>query len=95
MAFINLLRLSDAIIGSDDEWLVAWSAPSHYLNQCRNIVNWTLRNKFQVNLNQNSYIFIQENVFENIVYEMAAILSLPQSVKPIHCDKLSTIHLYW
>ena len=24
------------------------------------------------------YIFIQENAFENIVYEMAAILSRPQ-----------------
>ena len=27
------------------KWLVACSAPSHYLNQCWNIVNWTLRNK--------------------------------------------------
>ena len=25
-------------------WLVAWSAPSHCLNQCWNIVNWTLGN---------------------------------------------------
>ena len=24
------------------QWLVAWSAPSHYLHQCWNIVNWTL-----------------------------------------------------
>ena len=23
------------------QWLVAWTAPSHYLNQCWNIVNWT------------------------------------------------------
>ena len=28
-------------------WLVAWPAPSHYLNQCWNIVDWTLENKFQ------------------------------------------------
>ena len=28
------------------------------------------------------YIFIQENAFENIVWKMAAILSLPQCVKP-------------
>ena len=28
-------------------WLVACSAPSHYLKQCSIIVNWTLRNKFQ------------------------------------------------
>ena len=27
------------------QWLVAWLAPSHYLNQCWNIVNWTLGNK--------------------------------------------------
>ena len=26
---------------------LAWSALSHYLNQCWNIVNWTLRNKLQ------------------------------------------------
>ena len=30
---------------------------------------------------QNSYISIQENAFENIVCEMAAILSRPQCVK--------------
>ena len=38
--------------------------------------NWTLGNKFQWNLNQNSCIFIQENPFENVVWKMAAILSL-------------------
>ena len=26
------------------EWLVAWSAPSHFLIQCWNIINWTLGN---------------------------------------------------
>ena len=48
-------------------------ASSHYLNQCWNIVNWTLRNKLQWNLKRNSYIFIQENAFENGVCEMASI----------------------
>ena len=62
-------------------WLVAWSVPSHYLNQCWNIVNWTPRNKLQWNVNRNSYIFIQENPFENVVWKMAAILSRPQCVK--------------
>ena len=56
-------------------WLVAWSAPSHYLKQCWIIVNWTLRNKLQWNFNQNSNILIQENVFESIVCKMASILS--------------------
>ena len=29
---------------------------------------------------QNSYIFIQENLFENVVWKRAAILSRPQCV---------------
>ena len=55
-------------------------APSHYPNQCWNSVNWALRNKLQWNVNRNSYIFIQENPFENVVWKMAAILSWPQCV---------------
>ena len=69
-------------------WLVAWSTPSHYLNQCWNIANWTLRNKLQWNLNRNSYIFIQENAFENVFWKMAAILSWPQCVKLIQLQLL-------
>ena len=37
------------------------------------IVNWTLGNKFQWNLNQNLFIFIQESAFENVIWKMAAI----------------------
>ena len=55
------------------KWLVAWTAPSQYLNQCWNIVNWNLRNKPQWNFNRNSNISIQENAFENVVCEMASI----------------------
>ena len=36
-----------------------------------------------MNLNRNSYIFIQENAFENVVWEMVAILSRPQCVKSL------------
>ena len=61
-------------------WLVAWSAPCHYLNQCWDIINWTLRNKLQWNFNRNSNIFIQEKAFGSVVCEMAAILSQPQWV---------------
>ena len=39
------------------------------------------RNKLQWNLNLNSNIFIQENAFESVVCETAAILSRPQCVK--------------
>ena len=42
-----------------------------------------LKNKLQWNVNQNSYIFTQENVFENVVCEVAAILPLPQFVKMV------------
>ena len=83
-----------------------WSAPSHYLNQCWNIVNWTLGNKLQWNFNRNSNIFIQENAFERVVCEMAAILSRPQWVKIghriVHPLMIATrghasltIHVYW
>ena len=62
---------------------MAWTAPSHYLNQCWNIVNWTLRNKLQWNFNRTSYIFIQENALVNVVCEMASILSRPQCVNMV------------
>ena len=52
------------------------------MNQCWNTVNWPLRNKLQWHLNRNSYIFIKENAFENIVRKMEAILFRPQ------CDEL-------
>ena len=41
-------------------WLVAYSAPSHYLNQYWNSVNWTLKNKLQRNFNQNTKLFIHK-----------------------------------
>ena len=48
---------------------------------CWNIVNWTLRNKLQWNINQNSYIFIKEKAFGDAVRKLVAILSRPQCVK--------------
>ena len=38
------------------KWLVAWLAPSHYLNQCWNIVNWNFRIIFSEILTE-IYIF--------------------------------------
>ena len=40
-----------------------------------------MRNKLQWNFSWNSNIFIQENALENVVCEMASILSRPQCVK--------------
>ena len=44
-------------------WLVTYSVPSHYLNQCCFLVNCmcTLRNKLQRNFNQNIKLLIHEN----------------------------------
>ena len=53
--------------------------PSHYPNQCWDIVNWIIR-KLHWNLNRNSNIFIQEKAFECVVCEMVAMLSRPQQV---------------
>ena len=50
----------------------------------RQAIIWTnagillIRNKFQWNLKRNSYIFIQETLFENVVLEISAILPRPQ-----------------
>ena len=84
---LNSLRPSDAYMRQwinqhwFRQWLVAWPAPSHYLNQCWDFVNWTLRNKLQWNFNRNQFIFIQENALETIVCETASIPSRPQWVK--------------
>ena len=59
---------------------ITWTAPSHYLNQCWNIVNSNLRNKLQWYLQRSSYFFIQGKAFENVVCEMVEILSRPQCV---------------
>ena len=59
-------------------WQVTCSAPSHHLTQCWLRVNWNPGNEIQWNTNPNSNIFVQENAFENVVCEMAAISSRPQ-----------------
>ena len=45
-------------------WFVTWSTPSHYLNKCQFIINWTIGKKFQWNLNKNLQLFIPENAFK-------------------------------
>ena len=57
-----------------------WKIYEIYLNQCWNIVNSNLKNELRCNIKRNSCIFIQENVFENVVCEMASILSRPRCV---------------
>ena len=67
--------------------IVTCSAPSHYLNQWWHFVNSTVRNKPYL------CISIQENSFENVVCEMAAILSRPQYVNSLWNS--DTIWRHW
>ena len=52
------------------------------------IVDWTIRKKLQWTIYLNSYIFIHENAFENVFWEMSAIMSRPECVN----DKVA---LHW
>ena len=67
-------------IGSDNGLSPGWRQAIIWTNAAWNIVNWTLIDKLQWSFNRNSSIFIQENVFESVVCEMAAMLSRPQCV---------------
>ena len=89
---LSSLRPSDAnlskkiiIIGSDN----ALSMPSHYLNQCWNIVNSILRNKIRWNL----YIFFIGFHWRKCIWkcEMATILSRPQCVN-VHVNVILNLH---
>ena len=59
-------------------WCLAGAKPLS--DQFWNMVNWTLGKKLKWNLNTNLYIFIQANAFENVVWEMTAILYRPEYV---------------
>ena len=65
------------------------------MNQCWNIVHWTPRNKLQWNVNRNSYIFIQENPFANVVWKMVAMLSRPQCVKENYSILFAIFSVFW
>ena len=53
------------------------------LVQCRNIINWILRNKYQWNCNLNSNIFSLRKCIWNVVWKMVAIMPWPQCVKSV------------
>ena len=50
------------------------------MNQCWHIVNLTPWNKLELKYNQDLYIFIQENAFQNVICKMVTILSQPHCV---------------
>ena len=69
--------------------IMAYSALSHYCNQCWVIVNYTSRNKLQWNFNQNTKLLIHENASESTVCEMAAILSRGRWVNTLRPGQIS------
>ena len=71
------------IIVSDNGLLPGWCQSIIWTND-KSIVNWTIDNKLLWNLNLNSNIFTKKNAFENVVWEMSAILSQPQFVNWFH-----------
>ena len=77
----NWLRPSDAYMYRKTNH--HWTAPSHYLNHCWNIVKCTFSDKLQWNFNRNSNIFIHENALEYVICKMVSILSRPPCVE---CD---------
>ena len=63
-------------------------SPGPCLNQSLIMVYLTLRNKLPWNVYRNSYMFIQENVFEIVVCGMSVISSRPQCVEEhLQCFK--------
>ena len=77
-----------AINGSHWLWLVAWTAQTHYLHQCWNIVNWPLRTNFSEFLIEIDIFSFDIMRLKISVWEMAAIFSRPRSVK----DAISTVN---
>ena len=59
------------------------------------IVDWTIGTECLWNFNQYTTVFIQENQFENAVYEMAAILSLSQCMNSINSVGLGSEFAYY
>ena len=68
----------------------AYWTPSHFLNQRWVIVNWILKNKFQWKFNQSAKHFVHENASDNIICEMAAILSMGRWVNGIEICHIQT-----
>ena len=64
------------------------------LNQCLVIVNWTPKNKLQLNFNKNTKRFIHWNSSENIVCEMPAILARGISFTAVYLMLEPYVHAF-
>ena len=74
------------------EWLVAWSAPRHYLNQCCLTVYWTIGDTPQIYFNQIRVIFVQPNKW--ISFSKCSSFCLCLSVLITHTELLYLCELY-
>ena len=72
----------------------SWLAPSHYLAQCWQIVNWTHRKKRQRITNQNTTTCIHENALENVVCKICLFYSslcvLRGACRTLHCNWMAS-----
>ena len=74
--FFNSLRPTDAYLHWEIDhhqfrwWLVAWSVPSHYVNQCWNIVSSNLENKLQWHrhMSYNRHIFLAGDPGDSLIW---------------------------
>ena len=57
-----------------------YSHNGHCLNQCWHIVNCTLKNKHQWNLDRHTKFFIQEKLIKNVVGKSVVFLHRPKVV---------------
>ena len=69
------------IIGSDNGLSTGRRQAIIWTNAGILSIQTNITNKLQWNLKRNAHVFIQENAFENVFSEMAAIWSRPQCVK--------------
>ena len=91
---IDVLRTFFEMIPTSrhENWLTHWGRVTHICVSKLNII----RNKLKWNFNRNSNIFIQENALENVVCEMAFILSRPQCVDQcVACTSLLHLVVLW
>ena len=64
-------------IGSGNKWLVAFSSPNYYLNQCSLVINWTIKNKLNkilIRIWKSSCIW--KCLLQNVHYFAEGIMSL-------------------
>ena len=71
------------------KWSPVWGQP--YLNQWWLIDNWTLGNKFNYNLNQNTTMCISGNSFEYVVYKMADTLCRTECMQSCNQIKINYV----